>query len=238
MTFFSIHFLGRAKCCCWQLLSRPLRPGCAWRLRLPELPDPKATKEDSDMKQQLLNRIRNVKTKIQKREVLSTKETQLKSFLEQVRVHVKNEKDRHGQETAEIQQELVELRAQLDRLRSGSAKLMDLWQLSIGFDALRSLPFRSSNLVQAHTCNQIFCPAFCPFKLVGTKRATKRGDQRRNKVGQEPANSGVFKPGHTNRKPQDLQVLGLNTNSMRSVSPTPLTYDQSSQCRSSSQRLD
>ena len=92
------------------------------------LPDPKAMKEDSEMKQQqqLLNRVRKVKTKIQKKEAaLNTKEAQLKSFLEQVRVHVKNEKDRHAQETSELKQELEDLHLELEQLREGKGPVKE-----------------------------------------------------------------------------------------------------------------
>ena len=86
------------------------------------LPEKAEQNDDLAMKhqQQMLNKIRRVKQKIQKKEaLLQTKDVQLKSFLEQVRVHVKNEKDRFAQETAETKAELEDLPLELQPLKEG-----------------------------------------------------------------------------------------------------------------------
>ena len=89
------------------------------------LPD-KSADVEMRQQQQVLNRIRKVKLKIQRKEAsLTTKEVQLKNFLEQVRVHVKNEKDRYHQETSETKKELEELKGELQQLREGRIPTKD-----------------------------------------------------------------------------------------------------------------
>ncbi len=107
---------------------------------------------DAEMRQQqqLLNRIRKVKMKIQRKEAsLTTKDIQLKKILEQVRVHVKNEKDRYHQETSETKKELEELKIELQQLREGHIPTKDSEMEEMTLDSLLAPGEAESDGLQA-----------------------------------------------------------------------------------------
>ena len=91
--------------------------------------------EDTSLKdqQKQLNAIRKIKTKISKKEQsLVHKEDQMQGFMEKMRSHVQAEKERHKQETDEINKELLDLRKDLERVKTGQGIEKDeLMELSL-----------------------------------------------------------------------------------------------------------
>lgn len=75
-------------------------------------------KEQLNLQQRHLNAVRKIRQKIQKKEnVLSTREAQFQSLMEQIKEHVKKEKARHAQESADLEVEISSLKAELQKLK-------------------------------------------------------------------------------------------------------------------------
>ena len=75
-------------------------------------------KEQLNLQQRHLNAVRKIRQKIQKKEnALSTREAQFQAFMDQIKEHVKKEKARHAQESADLEVEISSLKAELQKLK-------------------------------------------------------------------------------------------------------------------------
>lgn len=81
---------------------------------------PNAEKEDLRLKQRQLNNIRKCQQKVERKEqALAKRESQMQTFLEEVKAHIASEKQRHKADVETLQAELAEAKVALQAAKEG-----------------------------------------------------------------------------------------------------------------------